>query len=208
MLKVLRIGTVLLALTVAPLTLAAHSVEPPTAKQLTDFNRIDQSLNALSEALTRIGEEKRRQDFAKTMNGTALEHQTQARQLLESGHPDEAREQLDLAMVAVKTAIATLRNRETLVRSLNFDNPADEYQYELDRFHSYSMLVNLLLEQMKPDPHQRLTMEKLMEQAWERETVARGYAEQQEFSRAIGEQEQSNKLLLQAIRRGGIYVPG
>ncbi|WP_210398265.1 hypothetical protein [Motiliproteus sediminis] len=181
---------------------------PGSSKQREDFNRIELSLSALTNALIRIGEEKQRQPFARTMVTTASEHQQLARELLDSGHPEQARNELDNAMVTIKTAIATLRNRETLIRSLNFDNPADEYHYELDRFETYSMLVNLLLERMKPDPSKRAKMEQLMQQAWDQEGIARLRAEAQDYKAAIGEQERSNKLLLQAIRRGGIYVPG
>jgi len=202
------LAALLLTLACAPAAHAEHGGEAPTSKQQTVFNRIDQSLGALSEALTRIGEEKGRQEFASAMNRTAREHQARAQQLLASGHPEEAREQLDHAMVAVKTAIATLRNRETLIRSLTFDNPVDEYQYELDRFHTYAMLVNLLLERMQPDPAKRQAMEDLVRQAEARERDARQQAEQTDYPGAIKTQEASNKLLLQAIRRGGIYVPG
>lgn len=208
MLSPLRSGLLLLALAFALQAPATLAQPTPSSKQQADFDHIQQSLSALSDALTRIGEEKGRQSFATAMNKTAQQHLNKAQLLLKTGHHNEARAELDNAMVAVKTAIATLRNRETLIRSLNFDNPADEYQYELDRFHTYSMLINLLLERMQPDPDKRASMEKLMKQAWEKETAARTQAAANDYSTAIKIQEDSNKLLLQAIRRGGIYVPG
>lgn len=206
--RILRPLVLVLALSSGNLFANHPDALPGTHKQRDDFNRIELSLSALTGALIRIGEEKQREPFARTMVTTAGEHQQRARSLLEAGHPLEAREQLDHAMVTIKTAIATLRNRETLVRSLDFEDPADEYRYEVDRFETYSMLVNLLLERMKPDPGKRAGMEQLMRQAWDQEGVARGLADAQDFKAAIGEQERSNKLLLQAIRRGGIYVPG
>ena len=204
----LRSTLLVLSMLCTPLATAGHSDQAPTAKQLADFNRIDQSINALSQALNHIGEEKKRQDFAAQMLRAASNYQSEARGMLETGHPDDARQHLDQAMVTIKTAIATLRNRETLIRSLNFDNPKDEYHYELDRFHTYSMLVNLLLDRTKPDAGKRDSIKMLMEKAWETEGSARQLAEGQQYVDAIKAQEQSNKFLLQAIRRGGIYVPG
>tara|TARA_R110002167_G_scaffold63013_1_gene177724 strand:+ start:7314 stop:7514 length:201 start_codon:yes stop_codon:yes gene_type:complete len=48
-------------------------------------------------------------------------------------------------MDIIKTAISTLRNHETLIRSLDFDSSQGEHTDEKQRYQSYCMLAELLI---------------------------------------------------------------
>ena len=65
--------------------------------------------------------------------------------LVAAGKLTEGRAKVDQAYWIVKAAIGTARNGDTLVRSLNFATPEEEYHYEIDRNDTHRMLVQMLL---------------------------------------------------------------
>ena len=57
---------------------------------------------------------------------------------------DNVQANLNLAFLAVKDSIIKLRNGDTLVRSLNFSSPEEEYRYDSDALANYRVAVLIL----------------------------------------------------------------
>ncbi|WP_207060549.1 hypothetical protein [Motiliproteus sp. SC1-56] len=177
-------------------------------KRRADLKHINDSLDALLGALVAIGEEKGRKELAEEIRTQVHHHQHSANALADRGALDAARAELDEALVTVKTAIATLRNRETLVRSLNFANKEEEYRYELDRYETFAMLIKLLTEKKSLAPATQAQMEAFQAQARSEYAEAQAAARGGDFETAVKRQEASNQSLIKAIRRGGVFIPG
>ncbi len=196
-----------------------HHTEPPaaalaeedavSAKQLADMGRINSSIDALLSALQRISEEKDRTALSSAVNERVADRRSSAKALLHLGAGHEARGELDAALEEIKTAISTLRNKETLVHSLNFTDKHNEYLYEKDRFETYGMLLKLLTEQLRtPDASSAHAIQQFTTNAARFDAKAKRLDETGRHDEAVISMEQGNKELLKAIRRGCLYVPG
>lgn len=192
--------TLVLALPSLPAEAGHNATHPPRPEQLLQRQG---SLQALRAALLRIGEEKQRGDYTTPIAEKTLQLEQTAKTQLEQGDLNGAQQQLNLALDLIKTAIATLRDQETLIRSLNFSSAEDEYLYEKQRFQSYCALADLLIKNQDHAPTTQLRRQA--------RTLADTAAEQafaQQFDAALKTQEQSNRLVIQSIRRSGVYIPG
>jgi hypothetical protein len=176
---------------------ADHSLRPEQLQHLHG------SLQALRSALVRIGEEKQKQDYTDPIAEKSLRLEQTAKQLAEQGDSNKAQQQLALAMDIIKTAISTLRNQETLIRSLNFATAEDEYLYEKQRYESYCALADLLIKSKKD-----ISSMQLRQQAKIIADAATQQASALKYDAALKTQEQSNQLVIQSIRRSGVYIPG
>ena len=176
--------------------------DAPTANPRPEqLKHLQGSLRALSSALQRIGKEKQRQEFTGPILEKVHKLEQGAQQLIVQQQPAQALHDLQLAMDVIKTGIATLRNQETLTRSLDFASPADEYRYELERYKGYMMLAHLL------SKHQdNANIKQLKQQAEALAEAANQQAVESQYQDALDLQERCNKLIVQAIRRSGLYI--
>jgi len=166
------------------------------------------SVEALMQALERIGKEKDREDLVREVRGVAETAIATARAQMESDQPYSARKTLDAAYVQIKTAISGLRSGDTLVRSLHFETKRDEYLYELDRNDTHKMLVQMLLEEKLQDPRIRKRVEKYLKAAQRLRAEAEKLAEQGDYAAAVTRCEESTQQYVRAIRNAGFYIPG
>ena len=97
---------------------------------------------------------------------------------------------------------------ETLIRTLNFETPEDEYAYELDRNDSLRMLVEVLLSERMADS-ERLAeqVDRQVKEAASLRQKGETLAGANRFNEAIATLEASTLQLVQAIRSAGIYIP-
>jgi hypothetical protein len=98
-----------------------------------------------------------------------------------------------------------MRRGDTLVRSLKFAHPREEYDYEIDRNDTHRMLIQLLLAERK-DLAPR--MQGHVDQAAALRAAAEASAARAEHTQAIQQLEASTRELVRAIRAGGLYIPG
>jgi len=73
-----------------------------------------------------------------------------ARALSDKGQHEKATQALIKAERLVTQAIQSMLNAQTIVYDLNFETPADEYEYERKRFISYEELIPVAIEEKKP----------------------------------------------------------
>lgn len=177
-------------------------------KIIVDYERRKKSVIALKDAFNRISDENMEEESKGKVNKQLEKLVKQADKLLNTGEIPEARAEIDKAYHLLKVSIEAIRSGQTLVRSLNFDSPKEEYLYEIDRNDTHSMLVGLLTDEKQQSVSIKNNIEKFVEGASILRKQAELYAEGNAFEPAIELLEQSTKQLVRAIRSAGIYIPG
>jgi hypothetical protein len=177
------------------------------AKQRTDYQARLESTRALLDAQKRISAEKntpRAGDTTRQVEGMIAEAERQA----QAGKLPDARRTIDQAYLTVKAAIGSMRGGETVVRSLNFATPADEYHYEVDRNDTHRMLVDMLLKEKRGSGGIDAMVDQAVATAGQLRTRAEAEAARKDHPTAIKTLEESTRELVKAIRAAGIYIPG
>jgi hypothetical protein len=179
------------------------------AKDQRDFDSRMESVKALLAALKRINTEKN-QGAKSAQSGNAMEAQMkEAAALATAGKLDQGRLLLDKVYITAKQAIESLREGDTLVRSLNFATKEEEYRYEIDRNDTHKMLIKVLLDEKRAS---NVGLDGMVQKSLEQATVLRGNAEsmaaKKDFEAGVKLLEDSTKELVRAIRSAGVYIPG
>jgi hypothetical protein len=110
---------------------------------------------------------------------------------------------VDQAYLVAKAAIGSMRDGDTLVRSLSFATPEDEYRYEVDRNDTHRMLLDVLL-----DPARAPQASAAAQKSAALRAQADGVAKSGDFAGAVRLLEDSTRELVRAIRAAGVYIPG
>lgn len=172
------------------------------------YRAFTKSVKALLKAHRRIYQEKGKgKEYVDTHSSIKklLDH---AKLLHKKGDKPGAVDVLKQAVKKLKLSIHSMRSGETLVRTLKFDSPRDEYNYELDRNKTHVMLVSLLLGEKPASEKSQKKIDDLMTQAKELKQEAETLAQQSSYTKAITKLEASTKIIIRAIRSAGIYIPG
>jgi hypothetical protein len=170
-----------------------------------DYEARLESARALLAAQQRITAEKSAGPEARQATADIEARLLQAEKLAGQGDHERARPLLDGAYLQARVSIESMRRGDTLVRSLRFESPAEEYAYEIDRNDTHRMLIQVV-QGDRPDAAPR--MRDFVERAaiLRREAEARAAAG--DHKTAIGQLEASTRELVRAIRAGGLYIPG
>lgn len=180
-----------------------------TNKLRQDFLDREKSVDTLLDAHQRIALELERDEIASRVNEQVGRLVQEAGQLRDTHQYAQARLALDAAYELVKSSIAGLRGGATLIRTLQFSSPREEYLYEFDRHETYRMLIKVLLLQDADLPSATLVHTQLQQREAERlRLLATESAAAGEYVEAIEKIEASSEQLLKAIRYAGIYIPG
>ena len=178
-------------------SLAPHSGELPLVR----------TTRILLAAYARILEEKSLADTRNVAAGVRAKLAL-SEEKREAGETKLAEQYAESAFHRVREAIVALRQGDTLVRSLHFDSPADEYRYEADRNQTHEMLVKLLIQKQTLSDTDRVAIQRLLESANQLRKQADDHAGEQDYPSAIKALEGSTQYFIRAIRAAGIYIPG
>ena len=176
------------------------------AKLRTDYQARVDSTRALLDAQKRISAEKnlpRAGETTRQVEGMIADADRHA----QAGRMPEAKRTIDQAYLTVKAAIGSMRGGETVVRSLNFATPADEYAYEIDRNDTHRMLVDMLLKEKRGGGTDAM-VDQAVASAGQLRTRAEAEAGRKDHANAIRTLEESTRELVKAIRAAGVYIPG
>ena len=173
-------------------------------KQVDDLKARIESVRSLLAAQRRIAAEKK--DVAGAAETTVLIEKflKQGEDLTRQNEIGPAREALDRAYLVAKAAIGSMRGGDTLVRSLTFSTPKDEYLYELDRNDTHKMLLKVAADDERKVGRARESTDK----AGVLRASAEKAAQAEDFAGAIRILEESTRELVRAIRGAGLYIPG
>ncbi len=170
-----------------------------------DFTARMESAKALLVAQQRITQEKgnaaEASEATRRIEGLIADADKRAA----AGRIDEARPLVDRAYLTARVSIEAMRRGDTLVRSLNFATPREEYDYEIDRNDTHRMLIQVLLADRKD---KMPSMQGFIDRAATLRGDAEAQARRGEHPAAIKTLEDSTRELVRAIRAGGIYIPG
>lgn len=174
-----------------------------------DFEARLESAQALLAAQQRITQEKSAGRQAQDVARTIEQQIAQARRLAEQGRIADARTLVDRAYLTSRVSIESMRGGDTLVRSLSFASPREEYDYEVDRNETHRMLINVLLSDRKDAAGvMPPAMQAFVDKAATLRDQAQALAQRGDHAGAIKLLEDSTRELVRAIRTGGIYIPG
>jgi hypothetical protein len=189
---------------------ASAAPEDITAKKVeNDFKVRHESVKALLSAYKRIAAEKSTSKGIAETVAQVEKTMADAVKLADAGKFAEGRTELDRAYVAVKTGVRSLRDGDTVVRSLNFATKEDEYRYELDRNDTHQMLILVLTDEKRassPDLDKQISA--FVAKAKELRASAETSAAAKDYTAAIKLLEDSTAELVRAIRNAGVYIPG
>jgi hypothetical protein len=174
-------------------------------KDRRDFDARMDSARALLAAQQRITAEKGGQAEARDATLRIEQAVAQAERLAAAGQMAQARTVVDRAYLTARVSIEAMRRGDTLVRSLTFASPREEYAYEIDRNDTHRMLVDLVLtERREVAP----IVQPLLDKAGGLRREAEAQAQRGDHDSAIRTLEAATRELVRAVRAGGIYIPG
>lgn len=116
----------------------------------------------------------------------------------------DAADALERAERLAVQALAQLRQGQTVTVELRFDTPADEVAYEVERFRSHDLLVDLMLREREMTAAQRQALELRRDGARARRDGARAIAARGEWTAAIRELEAATGDLVRALQAAGV----
>jgi hypothetical protein len=166
------------------------------------------TVEAFRTAFDRVAREKAASASTITQAETLAKLIGQAEGLAAEGRLADAKSVLDRAYRMSTGSLRELREGDTLVRSLVFETPADEYKYEHDRNFSHVMLLKLALSQNQPSASRLKAIESLRAKALDLQEQGERQAQDGDHVSAIDTLVESTKTLMKAIRMSGLFIPG
>ena len=130
-----------------------------------------------------------------------------AQTLVRDGQYPEGSELLEKVHAIYISVLNELLSSTAFVYDTNFKSPADEFEYEMARYHSYEELIPIARDQFKPDESTLKLSERFVQDA----RTAHGAAEKQavdgKHTAAIKTLQEATKRLQTALRTIGLEVP-
>ena len=127
-----------------------------------------------------------------------------ARSLSDKGQHEKAYQALIMAERLVTQAIQAMLNAQTIVYDLNFETPADEYDYERKRFISYEELIPIAIEEKKPAVAVVKLMDTYVVKGRVHKTEAEGKAKAGNYPEAISLMLAGTEEIQRALRLAGV----
>lgn len=113
---------------------------------------------------------------------------------------------LNKAKNLIVDALIKIRNNETVVYTVEFQTPADEFRYEQERFNEYVSLSDTILEKDEVSEG-KVKLFKMQKQAgYQISEEAEALASQGDFESAITRMEDAVKKMVQGLRLLGIQL--
>jgi hypothetical protein len=127
-----------------------------------------------------------------------------AEQLRSNGDYQSAKSLLDEARQNVVMALVKIRNNETVVYSLEFQTPADEFRYESERFREYQMLGQKVLSNGDFAKSRLKLFEQLRQQGEQLSQEASALAAQGDYAAGISRMEEAVKRMVRGLSVLGV----
>ncbi|TKB48289.1 hypothetical protein FCL40_13140 [Ferrimonas sediminicola] len=174
-----------------------------------DFRGHNRTLDELAQAISRVAEEKGQGERAEEVVAKVVAQQQQALLMSQQGEWQPGIDLLKQAQSLAKETLILMRGDETLVRSLSFSSPLEEFDYERDRNDTHFMLVELLLKNKLDSKSSQIRerFSSLVGEARERRESAERQFQEERLHQAIATLEDSTRSLVRAIRLGGVFIP-
>jgi tetratricopeptide (TPR) repeat protein len=159
-------------------------------------------------AYDRVAKEKGKTSSAAKQSEALSRMADEADKLAAAGKLADAKVRLDEAYALTTKQLREMRSGDKLVRSLKFETPKDEYDYEIDRNDSHFMLLKIAAGEASPPRPDTPETQRLRSTAEALRKTAERQSGGGDYKAAIKSLEQSTGELLKAIRANGLFVPG
>ena len=130
----------------------------------------------------------------------------EARQLAGGSRLGEANRKLADAYKLATEELARLRQGQEVVMSLKFATPADEYAYELKRYGSNEIMVDMMVNEGKADGDRRRLVDKYLDEGRRLKRDAEGRAGATQHKEALVLMEKANDQMKRALQLMGVPV--
>ncbi len=130
-----------------------------------------------------------------------------ARHLMSGERHAEAALTLQKAEEGLLHGLNRILDSATLNYALQFDTPADEYAFELERNRSYARLVPVALEELRPSPSAVELIERYVRSNEAVVDIAQRQAALREFGPAVHSVKTGTTYLQRALGAAGLVVP-
>lgn len=130
----------------------------------------------------------------------------EAAALADGRRPGDANRKLGEAYRHAIETLSRLRKGQTVVLSLDFATPAEEYDYESRRFHSSELLVGMMLAEGRADGERRALVDGFLREGRRLRGVAATHADRGDHRGAIPTMEQAAAELNRALQAMGVPV--
>lgn len=124
------------------------------------------------------------------------------------GDHAQSRKLLEEAYQMTVSAVASLRQNDTVVYSLDFQTPADEFRYEADRYKGYEILIDQLVAAGKSEGQAGKLVERYVGEGEKLKSEASQLAAAGHYDQAIKTMEDANRSLARALQMMGVPIPG
>jgi hypothetical protein len=125
-----------------------------------------------------------------------------------SGDMDTAKNELDKTYKTIRLTLKNIREGSTLVRTLDFSEPEDEWAYEVGRNNQYQELIQTLKADGRMKASSGAMVTSLQKKAQEQRKEAGELAAKKQWVKAIDTLLTSTATLKRAIQTMGIFIPG
>ncbi|MCU7916960.1 MAG: hypothetical protein KZQ95_01215 [Candidatus Thiodiazotropha sp. (ex Epidulcina cf. delphinae)] len=167
------------------------------------YEETKESVDALLLAVHRVAKEKgvdeskEMLDKINTLNQQAQDHASK-------NMYSKAIQEMEQILALIRGNIIELKMGDTLVRTLSFANPKEEYRYEVDRNDAHFMLLRTFVE--SADGGNAYLEDKQL--AHQLRKKAEIFAKSKDYENAISTLEKSTQILIRVIRMTGLKIPG
>ncbi len=128
----------------------------------------------------------------------------EARGFADKGQYDKAIQSLSKAERLVTQAIQSMLDSQTIVYDLNFETPAEEYDYELKRYIGYEELIPVAIEEKKPAESVVKLMDTYVEKGKAQKAEAERRAKAGNYPDAISLMLSATEEIRRALRLAGV----
>jgi len=186
---------------------AANTRRAVAARNLTDENdsmraEIDAYLESFAAALAEKGP-----SMAGLLDRQyAADLLSRAEQAKDIGDHASARSVLQQARQLVVAALIKIRNNETVVYTVEFQTPADEFRYEREHYQEYTALGQSLLDSGEFESSRVSMFQQMQKNADRLSQEALDLAGQGDYQSAIIRMEMAVKKLIQGLRLLGVTL--
>lgn len=166
-----------------------------------------ESVDVLLEAVHRVAEEKGIGESEKVLQ-QMHELNKRAEEYASNNNYTEATRYLEQILSVIRSDIAKMKTGDTLVRTLTFASPKDEFRYEIDRNDAHFLLLKTFFTPQQAKSGNNGSHSEAIKTAYRLRKEAESYAESQDYKQAIGALEKSTTILITIIRTAGNEIPG
>jgi len=184
------------------------SPEKQAAKEKEKYEQMRKSIRSFTDAIDRVvNEADADKKKAEGVDAAAIHKLIDESEALASaGKYKEANVKLADAYGQASTALTKLRDKETILITLEFDTPEDEYKYVLQRNESYDSLVKILVGEKNPSERQMEKINSFVQENRDMLPKAKNPAAAGHFEEAIKVVDKATKSLSKALRSLGLMV--